>query len=209
MLTLFLLVFASCHEPIKSVSFSEIQEENEIPDTSSLCDLDLIITNQKASTKTMINIRKICPDKDLAISARTRGMFYFIMDTEMSLIVQTNLFNLAQDIYINLRGYNGVIRELKRLKRIKLESETIGGINDSDLKELFLEATTEVYCLFLPYQNRYQEHVTSLENQKLQYRENYFLSIKTLEEYLEKFNTPVRQSSGAHLPSNTDLLDDY
>lgn len=210
MLALFFLSFAYCLEPVKSVSFPDLPiKEIEPRHSPTFSKAYKITQKQKASTRTVLNISSMTLDQEFAISSITLGQFFFVMDTEMSLKTQTKLFELIQNIYLNLRGYTGVLRELRRLHRIKAEHTAMSTIEDKELEELFEEASNEAHAHFLPYQDRFEEHTNDLESQKQQYRHNYFESIKSLQEYLNRFKTPISHSKKEHLPSNIDLLDDY
>ena len=189
MFALFFLTLAYCQEPIKSVSFPDLPiEEIEPRHSPTFSKAYKIIQKQKASTQTELNIKSIIPDQEFAISSTTLGQFFFILNTEMSLKKQTKLFDLIQNIYINLRGYTGILRELRRLHRIKTEHAAMSTIEDKELEESFEEASNEIHVLFMPYQDRFEDHIIDLESQKQQYRQNYFKSIRLLQEYLDGFN---------------------
>ena len=160
------------------------------------------------SLATLYYIYKISSDPELLIPTSSVGRLLVIQSSEHAPKKQETIFRLIQDIYIKLKSYQDLGREIRRFTKINAEFADIGSSSDPLFTKIFEEYHNTAETMFLPYINRSGKYIADLKRQRQQSRESYLESITALDDFLLHFNLPAGLRSKEPLPWNSSQQDD-
>ena len=181
--------------------------ENEPLKRDSLISKWGIESFRTASLTTLHNIYMIGTEPELLIPTSTVGRFLVVRESSCLRIKQKTLFRLIQDVYLNLKHYQDLGREIRRVQKINTAHNAMTRTSQT-AAQIFIESQNETETLFLPYIDRFAKYLEDLATQKWHSREAYLEAIKSLDNYLLNFELPAGLRSQEPLPWNSSQQDD-